>query len=171
MAIYVAIDVSDYNDGYYSYSYYDDYYSDGDLDWIGTIIPLEQAILSFTVLLLLVHFTLFVRACVETHQYNRATRTIFVPMPVAPYGYPPPGPPMQQYPYAMQPAPPPQMAEPPRAPDNVHHYGYYAPPGAVEAPSSFPHDHQRGSTVSTTSPPPGQHRSVSPGTNSDYQRT
>lgn len=170
MAIYVAIDVSDYNDGYYSYSYYDDYYSDGDLDWIGTIIPLEQAILSFTVLLLLVHFTLFVRACVETHQYNRATRTIFVPMPVAPYGYPPPGPPMQQYPYAMQPAPPP-MAEPPRAPDNVHHYGYYAPPGAVEAPSSFPHDHQRGSTVSTTSPPPGQHRSVSPGTNSDYQRT
>lgn len=177
LAVYVAIDQYNIDDGYdYGYyGYYDDYYNDS-LNWVKTIVAVEEAMLAFTVLLFLIHFTLFVRACVETHQYNRATRTIFIPMPMGQYGYYPPGPPIQQYPYGMQPVPQQQMVQPqPQMPDQIHHYGYYAPAaqGAVEVPSNQLGDQPRGSTISTASPPPGQQipRSVSPGTNSDYQRT
>ncbi|KAL0935814.1 uncharacterized protein CTRU02_208028 [Colletotrichum truncatum] len=45
-----------------------------------TIIPLQNAVAAFTILLLISHFVLFVRACVETARRNKRPAVIMVPV-------------------------------------------------------------------------------------------
>lgn len=151
MAIYVSFDRVDLDNFHDYYGYYDP----DELEWIRQLFSVEQAMLAFVTLLLIVHFTLFVRACIECHQYNTATRTIYLPMampgPVGPYGYYQPGPPQAQpYPYAMQQAPQQHM------PQQQQHFEYYAPPAAAAPNRSYQpvgHDSQRDSTISSATPP------------------
>lgn len=129
------------NDTNYGYSYYDD----TDPDTMSVVVALEEALLAFVSILLLLHFVLFVRACVETHQYNssRVTRTVYVQVPVQmvggapgqqPIGYyayqPLPG---QPLPFMPPPQPQPQVSgsAPVAAPQQAHLYGYYAPAPSV----------------------------------------
>ena len=44
------------------------------------ILLIERTLLAFSCLLLLTHFILFVRACIETHQYNMYGSTVYVPI-------------------------------------------------------------------------------------------
>lgn len=169
MAVYVSLDQSDVS--YYSNTsnYY--YYGAGELRWIKKIFAIEQAILAFTVLLLIIHFILFVRACIETHEYNKATRTVLVAVPMAQYGYYQAGPPQPQMQYGMQQMAPQQQQMPQQyltreqmaqQAQQAQVYGYYAPPGpappgvAPPAPSHQAREHgaQPDSTVSSATPPP-----------------
>lgn len=121
--------------GDYYYSYLSQYYEFPPV--------IDQVLLAMIIILLLLHFTLFVRACVETHQFNNtpSQTTIYVPVAMevngaygSPYGY-----------YAQQPpqalAIPPeiarQMAAPgqlPMMPQQTLLQGYYAPPGQTQMP-------------------------------------
>ncbi len=121
-----------------NYSYYDyyGYYSYSSNQ--GTAYNGEIALEVFIAILMVLHFVLFVRACVETHRYNNMPRatTIYVPVAMAmngasygsPYGY-----------YGQnQVQIPPEMARQlaasghaPVAPPQTLLNGYYAPPGAV----------------------------------------
>lgn len=133
-----------------------------DIDTDEQYAALEAAILAFLCILLIVHFTLFVRACVETHQYNSVSRTVYVPISMVPqtYNYYPVAP-QQQQPMVQMTVPPQQGQQPQMvaAPQHAHLYGHYAP---VYTPKGA-------SVVSTPSPPPqgqpGPH-SVSPVTSS-----
>jgi len=129
---------NDSGDTDYSSSYDSPYDGDTyDADALATLLRLEEALLAFSSLLFLLHFVLFVRACVETHQYNNhpVTRTVYVQVPMQMAG----GPPSQQpfgY-YAYQPLPdqsqsfaqpqPQVQGAPVAAPQQAHLYGYYAP--------------------------------------------
>ncbi|KAB5545859.1 hypothetical protein GE09DRAFT_221626 [Coniochaeta sp. 2T2.1] len=146
-----------------SSSYYDNY----DAPTFARLVQLEETLLAFSALLALLHFVLFVRACVETHQYNNSslvTRTVYVQVPVqmpagrVPVGYfayqPLPG---QPLPFVQQQQQQPHMqggrgvpAQPPQA----HLYGYYAP---AQVPG-------QGSSTAPVSPSAG---TVSPVTTSD----
>jgi hypothetical protein len=140
LATFVAWDVDQLGDIQTdpdSSSYYPSEYYTYDADTFATRLKLEETLLAFSFLLFLLHFVLFVRACVETHEYNRrpVNRTVYVPIPVQmaggapgqqPFGYyayqPLPG---QPLPFA-QPQPQVQGA-PVAAPQQAHLYGYYAP--------------------------------------------
>ncbi|KAB5578007.1 hypothetical protein GE09DRAFT_537156 [Coniochaeta sp. 2T2.1] len=128
-------------------SYYDNY----DAPTFARLVQLEETLLAFSALLVVLHFVLFVRACVETHRYNNSslvTRTVYVQVPVqmpagqVPVGYfayqPLPG---QPLPFVQQP----QMqggrgvpAQPPQA----HLYGYYAPAPVPGQAPVFQPQHQ-----------------------------
>ncbi|KAH9904037.1 hypothetical protein F4778DRAFT_78213 [Xylariomycetidae sp. FL2044] len=112
-----------YNAYYDSYDdYYSDYYGYDDYDYSYSprYISYLQAVLAFTALLIIVHFFLFVRACVETAQRNSMARPVYM-MPPQMYYAPPmqPGFPTQQPMQPGFPAPPPQ----------AHMSGYYGQPG------------------------------------------
>lgn len=137
-------DVLEQDEWYYS-TYDDPYYysDDGDsspyanpdyvedsttpaqqLAFLRRFLALMEATLALTCVLLLVHFALFVRACVETSQWNHAaaTRTVYVPVPhpaAGPHGRP-------AYYYAAAAAPMPMSPQYRDPAGNV--YGYYAPP-------------------------------------------
>ncbi|KAF7538786.1 hypothetical protein G7054_g2653 [Neopestalotiopsis clavispora] len=90
---------SEYDSSYqrYYYNYYSRQY-----------LPIMQAELAFLVLLVLVHFVLFVRACVETHQRNRLALSVmpqqmYYTQPISHYS-------MQQMP-PMQPEFPTQLQQ------------------------------------------------------------
>ncbi|RKU46261.1 hypothetical protein DL546_006420 [Coniochaeta pulveracea] len=97
---------------------------------------LVEVIIAFMAILEVIHLVLFLRACVETHQYNKwklehATRTIYVPVPMA-YGYYTQGPGPERMVFRPVPAQHPQQLQPttqggPLAPAQAHLYGYYAP--------------------------------------------
>ncbi|KAI0594525.1 hypothetical protein F4775DRAFT_428331 [Biscogniauxia sp. FL1348] len=122
----------DYYDYYYDDSYYS-YYSD-------KYIELMRALIAFLVLLVIVHFFLFVRACVETARRNKASApVIMVPQPVYYQA------PMQQaYPVQQQ-----QQQQPgyPTQPQQAHLSGYYGQPGEVQ-------QHITGSSTGHFSQPP-----------------
>ncbi|KAH8649938.1 hypothetical protein BX600DRAFT_554390 [Xylariales sp. PMI_506] len=96
-------------DYYCSYYDYYDYYSS---NYLGSL----QALVAFSALLVLIHFILFVRACVETSQRNRMTSAMVVMPPAMYYAAPPPA--MGQYPVAQQPGVP-------GYPQQAHLSGYY----------------------------------------------
>ncbi|KAK0637000.1 hypothetical protein B0T17DRAFT_613650 [Bombardia bombarda] len=82
-------------------SYYYSYYSSRTVFAYQNSTSLHNCILAFIIFLLIIHFVLFVRACIETHQLNRANRRIYVRVPVpvgGPYGYYGGGAPPQQFP-------------------------------------------------------------------------
>ncbi|KAI1840526.1 hypothetical protein JX265_013245 [Neoarthrinium moseri] len=124
------------------YSRYYSYYS-------GTYVPSMQALLAFLCLLILVHFFLFVRACVETAQRNRlAAPVIMVPQHMY-YAQQP----MAQYP--VQPGYPNQ-------PQQAHMSGYYGQPQEVQ-------NHFTGSThVSQPSAPTPVHDNAAHPTSSQH---
>ncbi|KAH7039603.1 uncharacterized protein B0I36DRAFT_357011 [Microdochium trichocladiopsis] len=80
---YLAEYLSDYDDyGYSPSSYYYGYYN---FMISGQYQSITYALLAFSALLLIIHFTLFVRACIETHKRNsadRAVRYIYVQQPM-----------------------------------------------------------------------------------------
>ncbi|KAK3935574.1 hypothetical protein QBC46DRAFT_397236 [Diplogelasinospora grovesii] len=102
-------------------------YSSSALDMPVEYYIYQQVLLGFTAVLLLIHFIMFWRACVETHRVNRLhrQRVVYVPVAVAAYGSPHGyyyGP--QQFPTVLQAQPgmqqqqqfpyPPQMMVPPQ---------------------------------------------------------
>jgi hypothetical protein len=120
------------------------------------IIQLIETLIAFMTILVVIHFILLVRACVETYQYNKwklehATRTVYVHVPV-PYGYYMPAPGQEQMVFQPAPAQQQQQPQPPQqttqgglaAPAQAHLYGYYAP---VQNPA------QPAPQVRTASPP------------------
>ncbi|KAH6640068.1 hypothetical protein BKA67DRAFT_140536 [Truncatella angustata] len=128
-----------------SSSYYS-YYCDED-EWAilskGTVVPILRAIEAFIALLTLVHFILFVYACIETNQRNRS-RSQYMMMPPQMYYGPQPG--MAPYGYPTMP-PQAYMAAPQGASSNEkstaaipqpqgnhsNFAGFYAPAGATPA--------------------------------------
>lgn len=172
-------------DGSDSTRYYSSYYEAYDADTFATILSLEETLLAFISILFLLHFVLFVRACIETHQYNNhpATRTVYVQVPVQmaggapgqqPFGYyayqPLPG---QPLPFALpQPQPQPQVrGAAVTSPQPAHLYGYYAPTPAV--PPQVPQNNRTAAVSGSSSAGAGRHGpasgSVSPVTSSDQQ--
>jgi len=136
---------------YYSYSGASYSYDAGAF---ARLVRYEEALLAFMVVLLVVHFALFVGACVETHRVNSypVTRTVYVqvPVPGAGAGAPLPGQQLLGY-YAYQPLPgqpmpfaqpqmqtqrPPQGQGAPAPPQRAHMYGYYAPAPAFPPQAS-----------------------------------
>ncbi|KAI1504510.1 hypothetical protein F5X99DRAFT_371224 [Biscogniauxia marginata] len=114
-ALLYRSDWSDYYDYYYDDDYYD-YYSN-------KYIGLLQALTAFLVLLVIVHFFLFVRACVETARRNRiSTPIIMVPQPVY---YQTAMQPTQQVQENIQPGYPTQ-------PRQAHLSGYYGQPKELQ---------------------------------------
>ncbi|KAI1455985.1 hypothetical protein F4805DRAFT_253896 [Annulohypoxylon moriforme] len=88
------------------YSYYSYCREYDDLDMGGRYLPMLRAVAAFFCLMLLVHFILFVFACIDTHKRNMLKPTGMVVPPVAPQGgmyYPPPQPGVA--PYYPYPAP------------------------------------------------------------------
>lgn len=148
LATFVAFDIDDLDDADVNAGYYD---TDGDTPSYGSLavfqtrIRLEEALLAFSGVLMLLHFVLFVRACVETQQYNsrrrHRTRTVYVPVPVQvaglapdsqqPVGYFAYQPmPSQSLPFVLPPQQhqqQPQLSGAPAPPQQAHLYGYYAP--------------------------------------------
>ncbi|KAI1089603.1 hypothetical protein F5B19DRAFT_362601 [Rostrohypoxylon terebratum] len=93
----------------YSYSNCEDY--DG-LDMNGRYLPMMRAIAAFFCLMVLLHFILFVFACIDTHKRNLLKPAGMIVPPMAPqpgvapyYPYPAPMVP-QQVPFATQPKAP-----------------------------------------------------------------
>ncbi|KAK4189433.1 hypothetical protein QBC35DRAFT_356975, partial [Podospora australis] len=99
---------------------------------------LQQVLLAFDCILLVIHFVLFIGACVEVHKTNKAkreTKTIFIAVP-------PGGPLPEQVFHVAQPTssirwgPPTPRSQQTPPPQVVQYAGYYAPepqagPGAV----------------------------------------
>ncbi|KAH8895836.1 hypothetical protein GQ53DRAFT_838755 [Thozetella sp. PMI_491] len=130
---FMGIFVSDQNDYYYSSRYHP-----------SVIWEAEKALLGLTAVLAVIHFVLFVRACVETHQRNNTAQrtTIYVPVAMNPdgsYGNP--------YGYYAQPQGtvpiPPEVARQMAASGQAHLVpgqvpppaGYYAPAPPVTTPA------------------------------------
>ncbi|OTA58449.1 hypothetical protein K449DRAFT_385859 [Hypoxylon sp. EC38] len=113
---------------YYSYCDEDGYQNP---DYInGTYLPMLRAMTALFCMMTVVHFVLFVVACIDTHKRNLLRPAGFVMPAVPPAGvyYPPPPPAVPgvaPYPYAMPvpPMPPQQMHYAPQQPNM---------PGAVE---------------------------------------
>lgn len=144
IATFVAFDLEDSEEagddgddsGYYSYSpdtsdYGSSSSGSGAGAWAARL-RLEETLLAFACLLMLLHFVLFVRACVETHQYNtgRRTRTVYVQVPVQMAVVAPGG---QQQPvgyFAYQPLP--------AQPQQAHLYRPDAPDSSPALPSRAP---------------------------------
>jgi hypothetical protein len=167
------------SDWYYSWNRqsWDDY----DAGAFALMLHLEEALDAFVALLLIIHFVLFVRACVETDRYNKSnvkTRVVYVHVPMPPatgpgqqlmgyYAYQPlPGQPLpfpqqQQQPQAQVPGgvpPPPQQA---------HLHGYYCPVPAPVAQARGPERDQQPSvpgpsTVPRSSTVPAEIRATDP---------
>jgi hypothetical protein len=178
LAVFVALDVERLADGSDSSSYYYSSYYSYDPDALSGLLRVEEALLAFMSILLLLHFVLFVRACVETHQYNNHTvKTVYVQVPASmpggiadqqPYGYyayqPAPGQPPMQF---QQPVP--QVPGAPIAPQQAHMYGYYAPAPMFSPPVP---DHTQtpmmsGSSASAAGDHGARPETVSPVTASD----
>ena len=144
-------------------NYYDSY----DPATFAALLTLEEVLLAFTSVLFLLHFVLFVRACVETHQYNKhsrpSTRIVYVPVPMQgmvpgqqPYGY-----------YAYQPLPgqalpftapaQQQVQGGPVAPQQAHLNGYYAPAPAAGFAPQVPHDNRMSTVSGSSNPAAGHH--------------
>ncbi|TDZ39263.1 hypothetical protein C8035_v006275 [Colletotrichum spinosum] len=109
---------------------YDSYtsYSGSRVAFVNKIIAMQNTVLALTSLLLIGHFIIFVRACMETSQRNKRPPILMVPVSV-------PGP-MAEESYAPYPHPPQQAYMSPQAekghmsgaqPPNM---GSYTPPGA-----------------------------------------
>ncbi|OIW28233.1 hypothetical protein CONLIGDRAFT_370266 [Coniochaeta ligniaria NRRL 30616] len=184
LATFVAYDVenldeirNDSDSSRYSYSYYNAL----DADSLAALLGLEEALLAFMSLLFLLHFVLFVRACVETHQYNNhpVTRTVYVQVPVQMAGGAPGQQPFGYYAYQPLPGQPLPFAQPqsqvPGAPvatpQQAHLYGYYAPAPAF--PPQVPQDNRMSTVSGSSHAAPGRHGpstgTVSPVTSSDRQ--
>ncbi|KAK6858381.1 hypothetical protein PG995_006080 [Apiospora arundinis] len=106
-AYLVAVNVG--YDSYYDSYYYTRYFN------LRFYIRSLQAELAFLILLIMIHFTLFVRACIETNRRNRKVQPVFFPVNTynAPYAVPQQGmPQMLQQPQQQQPVYPmqPQQA-------------------------------------------------------------
>ncbi|KAI0010950.1 hypothetical protein F4779DRAFT_261261 [Xylariaceae sp. FL0662B] len=153
-------EVAEYNK-YSGSTYYtvacDDYHYDVAGYMSGLYLPSLRAAISMWCLAFVVHFILFIMACIDTHKRNliKATR-LFVPAPSAPAAYyavpPPPPAPTPYYPYPTPMPMPPQQAHfvhqpgiavtppPPENPqatgvlDNTQ--GFYAPTGPAQAATS-----------------------------------
>ncbi|KAI1208333.1 uncharacterized protein F4807DRAFT_148241 [Annulohypoxylon truncatum] len=130
-----------------TYSYYSSYCDQYDgIDMTGRYLPMLRAVAALFCLMLLVHFILFVFACVDTHKRNLLKPAGMVVPPVAPQAgmyYPPPQPgvapyypypaPMapQQGPFAGQPNVPGAVAVGQRTDPAAQNYqnfaGFYAP--------------------------------------------
>ncbi|ORY62386.1 uncharacterized protein BCR38DRAFT_517907 [Pseudomassariella vexata] len=106
----------DYYCSHYS-SYYDvPRYSQGYINAMGALV-------AFLSLLIIIHFSLFIRACVETAQRNRMTMQVyFVPQHVY-YGQP-----LQQYPVSQ--------GIPPMRPQQAQISGYYGQPKVEQVTES-----------------------------------
>ncbi|XDG09166.1 hypothetical protein ABKA04_008781 [Annulohypoxylon sp. FPYF3050] len=117
------------NSRYSYYSYCEDY---DNIDMNGRFLPMMRAIAAFFCLMVLIHFILFVFACIDTHKRNlmKPAGMIIPPMApqpgAAPY-YPYPAPVMpQQVPFAAQPNVP--GAEGQKTAQNYQNLaGFYAP--------------------------------------------
>ncbi|KAJ9130528.1 hypothetical protein NKR23_g12153 [Pleurostoma richardsiae] len=75
----LSYDLGDYQD--YGYDYDDYYYGDNNFSTAAEYaryIRMEEVMVAFATLSLIVHFTLFVLACIETDRRNRAARTVYV---------------------------------------------------------------------------------------------
>ncbi|KAL1836898.1 hypothetical protein VTK73DRAFT_4884 [Phialemonium thermophilum] len=138
-----VFDTYDYDERFDGDDYY--VYEDRSPEYYALLkkaIGIEVAEAVFLAVLLVAHFTLFVRACVETSRYNQITRTVYVPMAmpsVVPqtgyYPIPQGQPGQQQQEMTSQAAP--------VSPEQAHLYGYYAP----GAPAASSRDHQGPSAV------------------------
>ncbi|KAI0840798.1 hypothetical protein F5Y06DRAFT_261798 [Hypoxylon sp. FL0890] len=164
------------NNSYSYYSYCDDYGYSNPSYMNGTYLPMLRAMAALFCLMTIIHFILFVMACIDTHKRNLLQPAGIV-MPAAPpagmYCPPPPPPGAAPYPYAM-PVPPQQahFAPPPNVPGAVEQKtqtnpgaqnyqnlaGFYAP-----TPSQASHPPTRGAgspvneiAVPSTSAQPGQ---------------
>jgi uncharacterized membrane protein YhaH (DUF805 family) len=105
------------------YSYYYGYGSR--YDSYSTYTGLMQGVVAMCALLFLIHFFLFVRACIETHRRNSSPRVVMMPQPMY---YPPP-----QQPYPMQQQQYPQQHVPyPMHPQQAHFSGHWEPPKEVQ---------------------------------------
>ncbi|KAH8647253.1 hypothetical protein BX600DRAFT_151979 [Xylariales sp. PMI_506] len=140
------------SDGSLSY-YYDDDECDSDnlAALSGRYLGMICAVVVFMGLLTLVHFIIFVRACQETNQFNRARANLLMVGPPPVYYIPPPG--MVPYPNAY-PMMPPQAhvgaapgdaagnekgrAAPPTVDNYSNLAGFYAPSAQAPNPSA-PH--------------------------------
>ncbi|KAK8029855.1 hypothetical protein PG993_011146 [Apiospora rasikravindrae] len=111
-AYLVALNVE--YDYYYSSSYRYSRYSS-----IKFYVRTLQAELAFLILLIITHFTLFVRACVETARRNKRAQPVFVPVNAYYSGYP-----MQQQ--------PPQQSVYPMHPQQAHMSANYGQPKEVQ---------------------------------------
>ncbi|KAK3688184.1 hypothetical protein B0T22DRAFT_439744 [Podospora appendiculata] len=116
--------------GYYPYWYSSQQTS--------TLQGLRLTTVIFTILLTLIHFILFVRACIETHKVNTIGKIIWIPVgeptgyayPHVPYPGAPqyPHPVMNGVPMKMPPLQPGQQGNGPPPPQQpVLYSGYYAP--------------------------------------------
>ena len=169
----------------YTSSYYDNY----DASTFARLVQLEEVLLAFSALLAVLHFVLFVRACVETHRYNASpvTRTVYVQMPVQMAGGVPGQVPVGYFAYQPLPGQPLPFVQMPQVqgqgapvgqPPQAHLYGYYAPaPVPGQAPVFQPQQQmpvnnqptrsgREGSSTAHASPATG---AVSPVTTSDRQ--
>ncbi|KAL2121111.1 hypothetical protein VTJ04DRAFT_5138 [Mycothermus thermophilus] len=113
-----------------------------------------RTVFAFDLILIVLHFVLFVRACVETHRINRARRnrrrqTVLVPVmqappPAAAAGFPAAAVPRMgaypPYPHPHQPLPP--------------HYPYYPAPPPAAAPVSAPYPPPKGVAPAPAPVPP-----------------
>lgn len=133
--------------GWFTVEYSYDY--DYDFDMLpGFINGLLRSLFALSILLLIIHFFLFVRACVETHAVNstnKARRTVTyirVPVPV-----PMPMDQIHQNMVAGQHPAPPQQ--------NMMYGGYYAPV-APQSPTTIPSGFQQQPSIP---PPQGQYAS------------
>lgn len=166
---------ADYGSRYSSYA--DSYYDMYTYEALSALIRLIEALVAFLALLLVIHFALFVGACVETNRYNawkygNTERTVYVHVPVAMtpgqqiYGYWAPVPGQQQKVFHPMSGPMPPMTVPqpgsqpqpqmvggagPAVPPQAQIYGYYAP---VPAPTPGTPRQQQAPPAPMMSPPP-----------------
>lgn len=124
------------------------YYYDYDYDMLPRLVnSLLRALFAFSILLLIIHFFLFVRACVETHTVNSTNKArrivtyVRVPVPVPM--------PVDQIPRNLVPG---QHPIPPQR--NMMYGGYYAPV-APQSPSAIPSGSQQPNSI----PPQGYYAS------------
>jgi len=104
----------------WDYGYYANYYDDFVWYELKGIIPMANTLLAFTVLLFIIHFILFVRACIETNQINTFKKRVYVqvPLPMVQEYYAPAAPVVQDRRSSVPPT---------QQPVQEALHGYYAP--------------------------------------------